>query len=117
MTTPLSQQDCEACRSDAPNVSGSELEDLLAQIPDWHTEVRNHEMQLERLFTFLNFQEALTFANHIGELAERVDHHPSLLVEWGKVTVCWWTHTIGGLHRNDFIMAAKTDRLFAEERG
>ena len=56
-----------------------------------------------------NFREALAFTNQVGEIAEAQGHHPGLLTEWGKVTVTWWTHKINGLHKNDFIMAAKTD--------
>jgi len=65
------------------------------------------------MFTIPNFVEALNFTNKVGALAESEGHHPALLTEWGKVTVTWWTHKIGGLHRNDFIMAAKTDQLYA----
>ena len=68
-------------------------------------------LQLRREFTFRNFKEALAFTNRLGELAEAEFHHPAILTEWGKVTVSWWTHKIGGLHRNDFIMAARTDQL------
>ena len=68
---------------------------------------------LERAFAFPNFVDALAFTNKVSALAESESHHPALLTEWGKVTVTWWTHKIGGLHRNDFIMAAKTDQLYA----
>ena len=61
---------------------------------------------------FKNFVQALAFTHRVGELAEEQDHHPALLTEWGKVTVTWWTHAVKGLHRNDFIMAAKTDELY-----
>ena len=64
------------------------------------------------LMKYKNFDEALTFTNKVGQLAEAEGHHPSILTEWGKVTVTWWTHKIKGLHRNDFIMAAKTDQLY-----
>src|SRR5262249_37265726 len=67
--------------------------------------------QLERVFHFPSFADALAFTNQIGTLAEAEGHHPALLTEWGRVTVTWWTHKIRGLHRNDFIMAAKTDAL------
>ena len=109
--TKLSQETCEACRPDAPKVSDQELPTLLKEIPDWHTEYRNDVLQLERLYDFKNFVDALAFANRVGDLAEYANHHPAILVEWGKVTVTWWTHKIGGLHRNDFIMAARTDLL------
>ena len=60
-----------------------------------------------------NFVEALAFTNAIGALAEAAGHHPALTTEWGRVTVGWWTHAIGGLHRNDFVMAAKTAERYA----
>jgi 4a-hydroxytetrahydrobiopterin dehydratase len=66
---------------------------------------------LSRSFTFRNFAEALAFTNRVGALAEAEGHHPALFTEWGKVTVQWWTHKLKGLHRNDLIMAAKTDAL------
>ncbi|AWL11338.1 4a-hydroxytetrahydrobiopterin dehydratase [Saliniradius amylolyticus] len=107
----LSQQKCEACRADAPKVDEEELATLIREIPDWETKVREGIMQLERGFKFKNFRQALSFANEVGELAEEEGHHPAILVEWGKVTVTWWTHAIHGLHKNDFICAAKTDKL------
>jgi len=107
----LSQQQCEACRADAPQVTEAELAELRPEVPDWSIVEKNGEKQLERQFRFKNFAEALAFTQKVGELAESVDHHPALLTEYGKVTVNWWTHKIGGLHRNDFIMAAKIDQL------
>lgn len=109
----LKEQACEACRADAPKVSGAERSALLKEVPDWEVVELDGELQLRRVFTFANFAEALAFANRVGDLAEAEGHHPALLVEWGKVTVRWWTHKIGGLHRNDFIMAARTDALAA----
>jgi 4a-hydroxytetrahydrobiopterin dehydratase len=64
------------------------------------------------VYSFNNFVEAIAFTNRVGELAEEENHHPALLTEWGKVTVTWWTHKIRGLHRSDFIMAAKTDKYY-----
>ena len=70
--------------------------------------------RVERVFTFNNFADALSFTNRVGALAEAEGHHPAILTEWGRVTVTLWTHKIRGLHRNDFIMAAKVDSLTAE---
>ena len=109
--TQLAAQHCEACRADAPAVSEEELAQLIRQIPDWRVEVRDGVMQLEKDFKFRNFRQALAFTNQVGDLAEAEGHHPALLTEWGKVTVTWWTHAIRGLHRNDFVMAARTDGL------
>jgi 4a-hydroxytetrahydrobiopterin dehydratase len=109
--TTLNQAHCEACRADAPQVSDEELPELIKQIPDWNIEVRDGVMQLEKVFLFKNFKHALAFTNAVGEISEAEGHHPGLLTEWGKVTVTWWSHSIKGLHRNDFIMAARTDEV------
>lgn len=109
--TTLSQAHCEACRADAPKVSEEELAELIGQIPDWNLENRDGILQLEKVFLFRNFAQALAFTNAVGELAEAEGHHPALLTEWGRVTVTWWSHKIRGLHRNDFIMAARTDEV------
>lgn len=105
----LSEQVCEACRADAPRVSDDELKALLREIPDWVPVVRDGILQLERVFTFGDFAQALAFTNKVGALAEEAGHHPAILTEWGKVTVTWWTHKIKGLHKTDFILAARTD--------
>lgn len=107
----LIQQKCEACRADAPRVTPDEISELIIQIPDWKVIEVNGEKRLERTFKFKNFADALAFTNRVGALAEEQNHHPALLTEWGRTTVIWWTHKIHGLHINDFIMAAKTDRL------
>jgi 4a-hydroxytetrahydrobiopterin dehydratase len=83
-------------------------------VPSWQIVERDSIKRLERGFKFRNFAEALAFTNRVGEIAELEGHHPALLAEWGRVTVSWWTHKIKGLHRNDFIMAAKTDRVYEE---
>lgn len=109
--TSLVQERCIACRRDAPQVSEEEIAELKSQIPAWQLVERDGIKRLERVFKFKNFAEALAFTNKVGALAEEEGHHPAILTEWGKVTVTWWTHKIKGLHRNDFIMAAKTDSL------
>lgn len=89
----------------------AEIEELRPQVPDWELVERDGIPRLERVLRFANFAEALAFTNRVGVLAEAQGHHPALLTEWGRVTVTWWTHKIHGLHRNDFVMAAKTDSL------
>lgn len=103
---------CVACRRDAPKVTAEEMTAFQPQLPAWQMVERDNIPRLERQFTFRNFAEALAFTQQVGALAEDEAHHPALLTEWGKVTVTWWTHKIKGLHRNDFIMAAKTDHLY-----
>ncbi len=109
--TALTRERCTACRPDSPAVSAAELPALLREIPAWRVVEREGVRRLERLFTFPDFAAALAFSNRVGAAAEAEGHHPALLTEWGRVTVTWWTHAIGGLHRNDFIMAARTDAL------
>jgi 4a-hydroxytetrahydrobiopterin dehydratase len=111
----LTQEKCHACRADSPRVGEDEMPELLNQLPDWKVETRDGVPQLERRFKFPDFAQALAFTNRVGELAEAEDHHPKLTIEWGSVVVTWWTHKIRGLHRNDFILAARTDRLYASE--
>ncbi|HIJ21461.1 MAG: 4a-hydroxytetrahydrobiopterin dehydratase [Gammaproteobacteria bacterium] len=108
----LSEERCEACQTGAPKVSDQEMAILVRSVPEWNFETRDNILQLERSYSFPNFVDALTFTRKIGELAEQEGHHPAILTEWGKSTVTWWSHKIGGLHRNDFIMAAKTDQIF-----
>ena len=107
----LSEMKCTACRGDEPTLTDAEVAELRPRVPEWHVVQREGIKRLERVFRFRNFAEALAFTNRVGERAEEEGHHPALLTEWGRVTVTWWTHKIGGLHQNDFIMAAQTDEL------
>jgi 4a-hydroxytetrahydrobiopterin dehydratase len=111
--TTLVQERCVACRKDSPRVTEAELAELQSQIPAWTLVDREGIPRLERSYRFKDFAQALAFTNKVGALAEEEGHHPAILTEYGKVAVFWWTHAIQGLHRNDFIMAAKTDQLAA----
>ena len=109
----LSYNRCSACHKGAPIVTTEEIAVLKPQLdPAWRIIEVNGVPRLERVFSMKNFVQALEFAHTIGDIAESEGHHPALLVEWGQLTVSWWTHAIANLHRNDFIMAAKTDRAF-----
>ena len=108
----LTQMVCVACRRGEPTVTEAEMAEFLPQVPQWRVVEIDGIQRLERVFTFPNFVEALAFTNKVGEIAEAAGHHPALLTEWGRTTVMWWTHKIRGLHRNDFIMAAKADQLY-----
>lgn len=104
----------ENCLTDYPNMralSTDEVEVLIDQIDGWEIITDEGIQRLRKVFPFKNFRESLEFTNKIGQIAEEQNHHPAILTEWGRVTVTWWTHKVGGLHRNDFIMAAKTDAL------
>lgn len=111
----LKAMKCVPCRGDEPTVSEDEIADLTPKVPEWKIVEQDGVKRLRRVFQFDNFAEALAFTNQVGETAEEEGHHPVLVTEWGKVTVTWWTHKIKGLHRNDFIMAAKTNERFLSD--
>ena len=106
---------CELCRVGAPTVTDAERARYAGEVPQWEVVEVDGVPRLKRSFHFLDFKSALTFTNRVGEIADLEGHHPSILTAWGRVTVSWWTHKIKGLHRNDFIMAARTDRLYSSE--
>ena len=110
--TELKEQKCVLCRGGEPTVTAEELNAYHKQIPAWDVIEVDGVKRLQREFKFKNFAEALAFTNKVGAIAEKEEHHPLLKTEWGKVTVTWWTHKIHGLHRNDFIMAARSDDLY-----
>jgi 4a-hydroxytetrahydrobiopterin dehydratase len=107
----LSEEKCEACRAGAPKISDEDLRQLMPEIPAWEIIVVDNIMQLTKSYHFKNFELAMAFSNRVGNIAEEVDHHPAILTEWGKVTITWWSHKIKGLHKNDLIMAARTDKV------
>ena len=92
-------------------MTDDEVAELQPQVADWELLELDGIKRLRRVFPFDDFAQALAFTGEVGALAEAEGHHPALLTEWGRTTVTWWTHKIRGLHRNDFIMAAKTDAL------
>ena len=110
--TGLQQMKCVACRAGEPTVTDSDIDLLHQEIPEWQVKELDGVKRLERVFKFKNFALALEFTNKVGAIAEEEDHHPIIITEYGRVTVEWWTHVIKGLHKNDFIMAARTDELF-----
>lgn len=105
---------CEVCRVEAPRVTDEELAELRTEVPGWDVTEAEGVRRLQKMFKFKDFVSALSFTDRIGGIAEEQGHHPVIVTEWGKVTVTWWTHKIGGLHLNDFVMAAKTDALVQE---
>ena len=109
--TNLAAGKCVACRGGEPTVTDAEIAEYRPQIAEWQTIEVDGIKRLQRVFKLKNFIEAVAFTNKIAMVAEKEDHHPLIITEWGKVTVQWWTHKIKGLHKNDFIMAAKTDEL------
>lgn len=105
----LAARTCEPCRGGIPPLTRAQADAYLRQVPEWT--LADEGMRLERIFRFKNFAEALDFVVKVGALAEDAGHHPDIAFGWGRATVSWQTKKIKGLHENDFIMAARTDRL------
>jgi len=114
---PLSQSTCEACSAGSKALAPEQCRALLQQLPGWQLTSTAGVAQLGKTYLFADFKQALAFSNQVGCISEEQNHHPTLLTEWGKVTVNWWTHAVRGLHRNDFIMAARTDVLASQAAG
>ena len=109
----LLQAFCVPCRGGVPTLTGAEIEALAPDVPEWRLVEREGIQRIEREYRFSNFRHALDFSVAVGELAEREQHHPDIHLSGGRVRVETWTHKIRGLHRNDFILAAKCDALYA----
>jgi 4a-hydroxytetrahydrobiopterin dehydratase len=114
LSNELSQSSCEACNVDAPMLSEQEIQELAPQIPSWMIHEEEGIKRLICSFAFSSYEDSVNFTNKVAKLAEEEDHHPEIVLEWGNVTVSWWSHKIKGLHKNDFICASKTDNLFKE---
>jgi 4a-hydroxytetrahydrobiopterin dehydratase len=106
----LSSQSCEACQIDAPKVPQDQIQILLSEINGWVL-IDEPINKIQKVFSFKSYKDSVDFSNKVASLADDEDHHPQIVLEWGKVAVIWWSHKIEGLHKNDFICAAKTDKL------
>jgi len=105
----LSQKKCIACTPDVPPLGAEEAKLLLAQVPGWELTLGGRA--IKRRFIFKDFAAPLAFVNKIAAIAEAEGHHPDLMLGWGYAECVLWTHSISGLHENDFIMAAKINEL------
>lgn len=105
----LADKRCVPCKGGVPTLSREEIAPYLEQVDDW--QLSENASRIRREFRFPDFNTALTFVNHVGRLAEEMGHHPEICFGWGYARVEIWTHKIGGLHENDFVLAARIDRL------
>lgn len=107
----LAARRCGPCTAGTPPVEGEELARLLGQLRGWSADAgEGGARRLVKQYRFPDFRQALAFVNRVGELAEEEGHHPDIELGWGRVKLTLWTHSIGGLSENDFILAAKADR-------
>jgi 4a-hydroxytetrahydrobiopterin dehydratase len=108
----LAGKSCVPCRGGVPALSPEEAGALQRQTPLWS--LAENGTRLKRTLEFADFREAMKFVNRVAEVAEAQGHHPDIAIHWNKVDLVLWTHKIGGLHENDFILAARIDRLLQE---
>ena len=113
----LADEQCVELNAQSALATADEAAAMLADLPEWSVANEGGIDHLVRAFRFGTFAAGLAFTNAVGEAAEAQGHHPRVVTEYGRVTVSWWTHFLGGLHRNDFIMAARTDALAQAIRG
>jgi 4a-hydroxytetrahydrobiopterin dehydratase len=110
-TIALADKKCAACDGKTPKLDAAAIATLHAELRDWTVE---NGQKLHKDMKFADFARAMFFVNAIAYVAEREGHHPDFTVHgWNKVHVTIWTHDIGGLSENDFILAAKIDALLA----
>jgi 4a-hydroxytetrahydrobiopterin dehydratase len=110
----LRQLTCVPCQGKAIPVDSDQYNVLLPQLPGWQIAERDEVSMLTKTYDFKHYCQCLELVQRIGELAETHDHHPEMTISWGKVQVSWWTHTVQGLHINDFVLAAGTDEIAAK---
>jgi len=109
----LKDQHCVPIQKGAPALVDARIAELLPQVPGWTAEkpAPGEERALRKRFTFPDFLTAMAFLNKLAAVAEGEQHHPDFSVHYNRVDVAIWTHTVGGLSENDFILAAKLDNL------
>ena len=115
MLKELASKPIQAYKEEEKPIAEDLISENLTWLPNWGIVEREGIPRLECSFQFKDFQSALDFTNQVGALAEEADHHPAILVSWGRAAVSWWTHFVKGLHQNDFIMAARTELIYQGE--
>ncbi len=106
----LTKLKCVPCRGDEPTLEMGRVRDMLDEVEGWELH-EGDEPHIEKEFKFDDFAEAMEFVNKVADLAEEEGHHPDICIHWNEVELTLWTHAIGGLHKNDFIVAAKIDEI------
>lgn len=112
----LSNAQIETLTSDSQALSTEQVTQLLEQIPNWRVETRSNDglKYLVRKYQLTGYEQVLSYHSAIGNFAESVQHHPEMITEYGSLVVKWWSHSVGGLHKNDFICAAKCDGIIGQ---
>ena len=110
MENALAQRECVPCKGGIPPLQGADLDALRAKLDGGWQVVESRRLVKE--FEFKGYKGAVDFTNRVAQIAEEQDHHPDILLSWGRVTVTLWTHKVGGLTENDFILAAKAEDAY-----
>jgi 4a-hydroxytetrahydrobiopterin dehydratase len=111
MSTPLAERHCTVCTPDTPTLPRQDIDRLLQELPGWSVAQAEGHLQLTRTFKFKGFMPAVELVDRIAPIAEAEGHHPDLHLTYGSLRVDLWTHAAGGLTENDFVLAAKIDRI------
>ena len=112
----LNQTPLQPCPPETLPMAEDQQNRILLQLPEWQIVVESGVARLSRCVVLRDFDQAMLLANQVARLAEQYQHHPQLVIVWGRLTIQWWTHSISGLHINDFILAAHTDALIYSEK-
>lgn len=108
----LRKKHCVPCEGGTPPLEGWKEDELIKETPSWFL-IRDEAHKIRRMFTFKNFKEAMIFVNKVAVLAEEEGHHPDIKIVYSKVLLELFTHAVGGLSENDFIMASKINQLIS----
>ena len=111
MSTRLAERHCVVCKPGTPPLPRADIDRLLLEIPDWRVEEAEGHLRLTRTVKFKGFVRGVDLVNRIAPVAEAEGHHPDLLLSYGSLTIWLWTHSAAGLTDNDFILAARLDKV------
>ena len=109
--TELASMKCEPASVDSEQPTHEQVVEYLKSLPGWQVTKEEDISKLRKTYFFKQYKDAVSFVNRVAAEADAQDHHPLIVLEWGRVTISWWTHVLRGLHLNDFILAAKMDPL------
>jgi len=113
MIIPLAERHCVVCRPGSPPLSRDKAAHLLGDLPAWSIDEADGHLELARSYGFKGFLPGVDLVNRFAAVAEAQGHHPDLVLSYGSLAVRLWTHAAGGLTENDFILAAKLERVAA----
>jgi 4a-hydroxytetrahydrobiopterin dehydratase len=111
----LAQEACAPCTTDTPALTEAEQKELWLETPMWEIVEEDGGKRIRRTFELPAYAQSVSFAMRVARLAEEANHHPTITLKYREVTVEWYTHTLNDVHRNDFIMAAKSDMAYLSE--